>query len=64
METIRKRDISMVDKSDVGSNWEKMHITIPVQKISKYRNEVEELGYQLLSVERGEKSEFIDSISF
>lgn len=62
METVRTRRM-WVEKEEKQSIREKVHITIPMQKISKYRDEVGELGCCLSSVEKGIKIPLFDNIS-
>lgn len=66
METIKgRRDYNIGNQvMRIESDINFKYVSIPEQKSSKYRDEVEEFKYQLAPVEAGERSEFFESITF
>lgn len=66
METIKgRRDYNIGNRvMRMGEDINIKYVSVSEQKSSKYRNEIEELKYQLAPVEAGERSEFFESIIF
>lgn len=64
METVKQRSISETRSVGTELASEKIYITIPSKKVSKFRDDVEELKYHLKGIEKEYKSEFFESISF
>ncbi|WP_373217273.1 hypothetical protein [Ruminococcus sp. 5_1_39BFAA] len=64
METIKKRSIPEAFQVKPKLNLEEIYITVPPKKVSRFRDEVEELKYHLETTDKEYRSDFFENISF
>lgn len=63
METVQKRKFPDSAMSVISSD-EEILVKIPTKKVSKFRDNIEELDYYLEYVSKDDKSDLFESISF